>query len=408
MKRYTAAITLSLALSLLPVFPSYAVEVAAPGLETIAEGNNEFAIEIYRRLAVPGKNLFISPLSIGTAFAMTVAGARGATRGEIERVLRFRASGDELARSWSGLLADLDERAKSGKFQWNAANRIWIEKKFSLGKDFIKTMKKSYDAAVKQVNFSGDPEGARGDINDWVAERTKNRITGLLPGGSVTSATGLVITNAVYFLGTWEHPFDEKSTTQAEFSISPVRKAMVPMMINTGSYRFAEYGDLSAIALPYKSGNSGGGLLSMLVLLPKKPAGLADLEKKMSAAALARWTAGLAASEVVVELPRFEVTSFAGLSEQLKAMGMKTAFSPAADFSGMAPNLFIGEAFHKAYVSVNEKGTEAAAATAILMVRANGGKKLSFRADHPFLFAIRDDRTGAILFIGRVVDPLAK
>ncbi len=408
MKRYTTAIALSLSLSLLPVFPSYPAEVAAPGLEKIAEGNNEFAIEMYRKLAVPGKNLFISPLSIGTAFAMTVAGARGATRGEIERVMHFKASGDELARSWSGLLADLDERAEAGKFQWNAANRIWIEKKFSLGKDFVKTMKKSYDAAIKQVDFSGDPEGARGDINDWVAKQTKNKITGLLPGGAVTGATSLVLTNAVYFMGSWEHPFDEKSTVQAEFFVTPARKATVPLMKNMGVYRFAEYDDLSAIALPYRNGAGRNDSLSMIVLLPKKTTGLAEIEKKMSADALVRWIAGMGAHEVTVELPRFEVTSFAGLSEQLKSMGMKTAFTPDADFSGIAPGLFIGEAFHKAYVSVNEKGTEAAAATAILMVRANGGKKFSFRADHPFLFAIRDDKTGAILFIGRVVDPLAK
>ena len=408
MKRYATTFVLSLALSLLPVFPSFPADRAEPGLEKIAEGNNEFAVEMYRKLAAPGKNLFISPLSIGTAFAMTIAGARGATRDEIERVLRFKASGDELARSWSGLLADLDERAKTGKLQWNAANRIWIEKKFSLGKDFVKTMNKSYDAAISQVDFSGDPEGARGDINDWVAKETKNKITGLVPGGAVTSATSLVLANAVYFLGSWERPFDEKSTTQAEFFISPVKKAMVPMMKNTGPYRFAEYDDLSAIALPYKSENAAGGSLSMLVLLPKRATGLAGIEKKLSAAALARWTAGMSKHEVALELPRFEVTSFAGLSEHLKEMGMKTAFSPDADFSGIAPNLCIGEAFHKAYVSVNEKGTEAAAATAILMVKANGGKKLSFRADHPFLFAIRDDRTGAILFIGRVVDPLAK
>lgn len=408
MKRYATTIALTVALSLLPVFPSYPDDTAVPGVDAVAEGNNEFAFEIYRKLAAPGKNLFISPLSIGTAFAMAAAGARGETLAEIGKVLRFRASGDELARSWSGFLADLDERAKAGKYQWSAANRIWIEKNFTLGKDFVKTMKKSYDAAVKQVDFSGDPEGARGDINDWVAQQTGGRITGLVPGGAVTSATSLVLTNAVYFMGSWEHPFDEKSTTQAEFSISPVRKATVPMMRKTASCQHAEYDDLAVISLPYKTEAKKDAGLSMLVLLPKKAAGLADIEKKMSAAALARWTSGMAAHEVAVELPRFEVTSSTGLSEQLKAMGMKAAFTPDADFSGMAPKLFISEAFHKAYVSVNEKGTEAAAATAILMVRANGGKKYSFRADHPFLFAIRDDRTGAILFIGRVIDPLAK
>jgi serpin B len=180
------------------------------------------------------------------------------------------------------------------------------------------------------------------------------------------------------------------------------------MMKNMGFFRYLENDDLSALSLPYKTEGKKEDALSLVVLLPKKIAGLADIEKKMSAATLARWIGGMSQQEVAVELPRFEVTSFAALSQPLSAMGMKTAFTPDADFSGMAPKLGISEAFHKAYVSVNEKGTEAAAATAILMVKADGGKKFSFRADHPFIFAIRDDRTGAILFIGRVVDPLAK
>ena len=406
MKPYRIAI--ALALSLVPVFTTYPAEDAPAVLRKTAAGNNELAVEIYRRLAVPGRNLFVSPLSIGTAFAMAAAGARGETLKEIEQALRFKSTGDDLAAAWSGLLADLRERAKTGKFQLSAANRIWIERQFELGKAFMKTMKKSYDAALKQVNFSGDPEGARGEINDWVAQQTNKKITNLVPEGAITGATSLVLTNAVYFMGAWDQPFDEKSTHQAEFMISPTKRADVPMMKHTGFYRYAEYDDLSAASLPYKTEGKKDEALSLLVLLPKKETGLADIEKKLSAAALSRWIDGMAEKEVVLELPRFEVSTFTGLSEALKKMGMKTAFTPDADFSGMAPKLFIGEAFHKAYVSVNEKGTEAAAATAITMVKADGGRKYSFRADHPFIFAIRDDRTGALLFIGRVIDPLAK
>jgi serine protease inhibitor len=408
MKHYRAAIALSLAITLLPVFTASPAEEAQAGLKKAAEGNNEFAVDLYRKLAVPGRNLFVSPLSIGTAFAMASAGARGDTLKEIGLALRFKTTGDDLAASWSGLLADLRERAKAGKFQLSAANRIWIESQFELGKAFVKTMKKSFDAALKQVNFAGDPEAARGEINDWVAQQTNKKITGLVPPGAVTGATSLVLTNAVYFMGAWDQPFDEKLTRPAEFLISPTKKADVPMMKHTGYFRYAEYDDLFVVSLPYRTESKKDEALSLLVLLPKKLTGLADIEKKLTAANLSRWLDGMGVKEVVLELPRFEVTTFTGLSEPLKKMGMKTAFTPDADFSGMAPKLFISEAFHKAYVSVNEKGTEAAAATAITIVKANGGKKHPFRADHPFIFAIRDDHTGALLFIGRVIDPLAR
>jgi serpin B len=407
MKLYSTITALPLLLALLPVFTASTAE-DTPRFEQVAEGNNEFAMDLYRKLATPGKNLFISPLSIGAAFAMADAGARGATQAEIEKVMRFRETGDSLARSWGGMLADLSRRAKAGRYRLSTANRIWIDREFRMGKDFSKTMKKSYDAGVKQVNFSGDPEGSRTAINDWVADQTNKKITGLIPDGGVTSATSMVLANAVYFMGDWENPFDEKATVRAEFFITPAKKAEVPMMKQTNHFRYAEYDDLSVVLLPYKTAGKGEDALSLLVFLPKKMTGLADIERKLAPANWRKWTAGMSYEEVVVELPRFEVTSFAGLSETMKSMGMKAAFSPDADFSGIAPKLGISEAFHKAYVSVNEKGTEAAAATAIMMVKADGGNKRFFRADHPFLFAICDNKNGAILFIGRVADPLLK
>lgn len=373
--------------------------------DRVAAGNNEFAFDIYQRLAVPGKNLFISPLSMTTAFSMVYAGSRGVTRKEIEKVFRFKVTGDEMNSTWGGMLADMADRAKIGNYRLDSANRIWIDKRFSLEDAFTDAMKKYYDAGSKQLDFAGNPEESRSTINTWVAKNTNDKITGLVPDGAVTKATTLVLTNAVYFLGNWEYPFNDKSTERADFFVTPAQKTAVSMMKNFGHFGYFENQELQALSLPYKTRGKSNDALAMVIVLPKGRAGLAGLEKKLSCDNWKKWTDGLESSEVYVHLPRFEVTSFAVLAETLRQMGMKNALSPQADYSGIAPNICINEAFHKAYVKVNEKGTEAAAATAIIMVKANGGKKYTFRADHPFLFAIRDTKTNAILFIGRVIDP---
>lgn len=377
----------------------------APQINRPVAGNNEFALDIYRNMAAPGKNLFISPFSMATAFSMVYAGSRGATSREIEKVFRFKATGEDLAREWSALIEDMKTRAKGGKYRLDSANRVWIGKNITPVKTFTATMKKYYDAGLKQLDFTGKPEESRVVINNWVAGNTGGKITGLVPEGAITKATNLVLTNAVYFLGTWERPFDDKATARADFFVTPARKTEVDMMKSFGHFKYFENNELQAVSLPYKSKGSSEDGLSMVVLLPKGRAGIAGLEKKLTIDNWRKWNAGLSKNEVNVYLPRFEVTSFAGLAETLRQMGMKTAFTPQADFSGMAPGVAISEAFHKAYVKVNEKGTEAAAATAVIMVKSNGGKKYTFRADHPFIFVICDNGTGAILFIGRVEDP---
>jgi serine protease inhibitor len=373
--------------------------------DRVVAGNNEFAFDIYRRLAAPGKNFFISPLSIVTAFSMVYAGSRGGTKLEIEKVFRYRVTGEEMALDWGALMTDMHSRAKSGKYRLDSANRIWTGKNVSLEDAFTAAMKKYYDAGLKQVDFAGDPEGSRTAINKWVAKNTNDKITGLVPEGAVTKATSLVLTNAVYFLGSWEQPFDEKTTAKSDFFVTPGKKIEVEMMNNFGHFKYYENEELQAISLPYKTQGNKDDALSMMIFLPKGRAGITGLEKKLTPDSWKKWNAGLEKNEVYVYMPRFEVTSFASLAETLRQMGMKTAFSPQADFSGIAPKLGISDAFHKAYVKVNEKGTEAAAATTIIMVKANGGKKYTFRADHPFLFVICDNRSGAIMFIGRVTDP---
>lgn len=373
--------------------------------DRVVAGNNEFAFDIYRKLAAPGKNLFISPLSIVTAFSMVYTGSRGGTKQEIEKVFRYKVTGEDMARDWGALMTDMNSRAKSGKYRLDSANRIWTGKNILLEDAFTAAMKKYYDAGLKQVDFAGDPEGSRAAINKWVAKNTNDKITGLVPEGAVTRATSLVLTNAVYFLGTWEFPFVEKTTAKADFFVTPAKKVEVDMMNSFGHFKYYESEELQAVSLPYKTQGNKDDALSMTILLPKGRAGIAGLEKKLSPDSWKKLIAGLEKNEVYVYLPRFEVTSFASLAGTLRQMGIKTAFSPQADFSGIAPKLGISDAFHKAYVKVNEKGTEAAAATTIIMVTANGGKKYTFRADHPFLFMICDNRSGAIMFIGRVSDP---
>lgn len=369
-------------------------------LESAAAGNNDFGFSLFHALASPGKNLFISPLSIGVSFSMACAGARGATEREITRVLRFRIGGEDLQRAYSDLLYDLEVRAKEGKCRFDSANRLWFDRSVAGEKKFSETLKKYYNAAPEQVKFSADPEGARRAINSWVAGRTGDKIRDLVPEGSVTKTTRLLLINALYFLGSWKNPFDEKRTEQSEFFISAKKTVPAGFMRMTTYFPYRELNDLQVLSIPYKAGD-----LSLIVILPKRVDGLAAVEKKLTPENFKKWTAGLEKREVILSLPRFDITSSSGLSDTLKRMGMNTAFSPRADFSGMAPNLAIGEALHKAFVSVNEKGTEAAAASSISMVKANGGRKHVFRADHPFVFMIYDSRSGAVVFIGRLADP---
>jgi serine protease inhibitor len=408
MNKLRRLVIISLIFYIASTFPALAAEEKGRQFDRVVAGNNEFALDIYQKLVAPGKNLFISPLSIVTAFSMVYDGSRGTTKQEIEKVFRYRVTGEDMSRDWGALMADMDSRAKSGRYRLDSANRIWIGKNIALEDAFTASMKRYYAAGLKQMDFAGDPEGSRETINKWVAKNTGDRITGLVPGGGVTSATNLVLTNAVYFLGAWDSPFDDKNTVKSDFFITPAKKTEVDMMKNFGRFKYYENDELQAISLPYKTQGNGDDALSMLVILPRGRAGIAGLEKKLTIDRWRKWNAGLEENEVSVYLPRFELTSFAGLAGTLRQMGMKTAFSPQADFSGIAPKLAISEAFHKAYVKVNEKGTEAAAATAIIMVNANGGKKYTFRADHPFLFAICDNRTGAIMFIGRMTDPGVK
>jgi serpin B len=371
-------------------------------VRAVARSNNEFAFDLYRRLRDQEGNLFFSPASIETALAMTYAGAEGETERQMAKVLHFDLDEQRLHDAFGTLSEILNARERG--YRLNMANRLWGQAGFEFRQDYLSLTRQRYGAELAQVDFVRQAEQARQTINAWVEEQTNGKIVDLIPSEALGPLTRLVLTNAIYFKGTWAKEFSKKATQEAPFHLSEKRQVQAALMSQKGNFRYAEADGVQLLELPY-----AGDDLSMLVLLPKKIEGLADLEPNLTAENLSRWSEGLRKREVQLFLPRFKLTSQFRLGEVLAAMGMKQAFGPAADFSGMSPSddLMISEVVHKAFVDVNEEGTEAAAATGVIVrvTAALPHEPVVFRADHPFVFAIRDNRSGAILFLGRVSEP---
>ena len=369
-------------------------------VDAVVEGNTEFTLDLYQVLRAREGNLLFSPHSISTAFAMTYAGARGSTESQMARVLHFLLDQEQLHPAFAWLEASLGDMEKKGHVQLGVANSLWPQKGFALLDQFLALTKRYYGVQITAVDY-GRAEDARRTINAWVEDKTENKIEELILPDMVGPLTVLVLVNAIYFKGEWASQFDEQLTHQAPFSITPNEQVQVMMMTQKHELRYAEAGGLQVLELPY-----AGEDLSMFVLLPADVGGLADLEDRLTVENLERWTKYLWETETRVFLPRFEVTLPFQLGDTLQSMGMPDAFSGTADFSGMAKGqLFMSEVVHKAFVKVNEEGTEAAAATAVIMDRGAPPRVPTFRADHPFLFLIRENATGSVLFLGRVVNP---
>jgi serpin B len=379
-------------------------EIDQASLEGVVQGNSAFALALYQKLRVSDGNLFYSPFSISTALAMTYAGARTDTQTQMANAMHFSANQDQLHSAFALLRQKLEASVAGGQIQLNVANSLWPGKGYRLLKAFLSLAQKSYEVKITPVDFN-EEEAARNTINDWVEERTQHRIKDLIAPDVLDAATRLVLVNAIYFKGDWAFPFDGSLTTQAPFFLAdPGGTVQMPMMRRMHSFRYAEDEGLQMLELPY-----AGQELSMLVLLPREIKGLTGLEGSLDNENLAKWIGSLAATEVEVSLPRFELAFPFRLDEALKSMGMKDAFSSQADFSGMdgSRELYLGAVLHKAFVAVNEQGTEAAAATAAIMTqKAVSISANIFRADHPFIFLIREKLTGSILFIGRVANPI--
>jgi serpin B len=376
--------------------------------EWVETANNAFAADLYGRLAAKGNgNLFFSPNSIETALAMTWTGARGDTAAEMAAVLHL-PGGEDVSKGFGSFLKDINgDGAKPRGYELAVANALWGQTGYRFLPDFLEVLKSAYGAGLEDVNFKTDAEGARKTINDWVEKKTMGKIADLIAPGMLTPDTRLVLTNAIYFKGSWTDKF-EKSATQAEaFHSTASEEEKVPMMHRTGHYDYAEGKDYQALKLGY-----AGGELSMIVLLPREIGALPEIEKEVETAqGLAELTGKFDNKEVVVSLPKFKLEQKFELAPALEAMGMRSAFGAGADFSGMTgrKDLAISEVIHKAYVDVNEEGTEAAAATAVVMRTLAIARPIApppvFKADHPFVFLIRDEGTGAVLFMGRVVTP---
>lgn len=371
----------------------------------LVAGNNRFALDLYGKLRSRDGNLFFSPYSISTALAMTYAGAGGTTAEQIRQTLALEGDVRQVADAYQALSQMLTSEAASG-IQLSVANRLWGQQGYGFLPDFLRLTREDFGAPLAELDFA-QTDQARAAINDWVAAATQGKIGELIPPGALDAMTRLVLTNAIYFKGGWTEPFEKKHTREAPFFAAPDRQVKTPMMHRQDRFGYRQQDGLQTLELPY-----GNDELSMLVLLPEKQDGLAELEAALTADKLAEWTTRLGRPEVSVFLPKFKVEAEFNLNETLSALGMPAAFSNAADFSGMSSHegLKIAAVLHKAYVDVNEEGTEAAAATGVIMMPTAMPQPQRipvFRADHPFLFLIRDNRTGEILFIGRVTEPKA-
>ncbi len=368
----------------------------------LVKGNNAFALDLYRQLRNQKGNLFFSPYSTSIALAMTYAGARGQTATEMSKVLHFTLEQESLHPAFASLITKLNTQNQQG-FQLTIANRLWGQQGYGFLNAFLQLTQENYGAALEEVDFSGSTEEARRTINKWVEQQTHNKIQDLIAPQMINSSTALVLTNAIYFKATWFSQFNPANTKNEPFTVAPGQQVNVPMMSQEAALGYADLGDVQVLELPYV-----GQETSMVILLPKKVDGFAELEQQLTPEKLENWVSFISQDECPenIYLPKFKVNAEFDLKQVLSKMGMALAFEGAADFSGMngKKDLSINAAIHKAIINVDEFGTEAAAATAVGVVRCGGG---TFRADRPFIFLVRDRQSGSILFLGRVVNPVA-
>lgn len=387
-------------------------QVSTTDSAALAAGNQAFALDLYRKLAAEKANLVFSPASISIALAMTYAGAMGITASELATALHFDLPPAQLHPAFNALDLALGQRgegklgADGGPMRLHVVNAAWAERSYAFKAEYLDVLGVNYGAGINLLDFLGAAEPARLTINDWVAEKTEDRIKDLLPPGSVDSLTRLVLTNAVYFNAAWKEPFDPGDTLDGTFTPLAGARVTAKMMSATLAQAMAVQGaGYAAVSLPYQDER-----LSMVFLVPDAGT-FAAFEASLDAAKLDAIVASLIPQQVIVSLPRFRVETDAELNALLQSLGMRAAFtSGVADFSGMdgTRDLYIGDVLHKAFIDVAEKGTEAAAATAVTMGATSMPIGLRIAADRPFLYFLRDQPTGALLFMGRVLDPTAQ
>ena len=378
-------------------------------LATLTDGNSDFAFELYQVLRNTDGNLFYSPYSISLALAMTYAGARGETREQMASTLRFSLAQDNLHPAFNSLDIELASRGEGAQgkdeegFRLNIVNAIWGQKDYIFLPQYLDVLAQNYGAGMRIVDFMNETERSRVTINDWVSEQTENRIKDLIPPGVVDRQTRLVLTNAIYFNAAWQYPFTEAATVNGQFYLLNGSDITVPMMQQTEAFPYIETTDYQAVELPY-----GGQELSMLIIIPRSGQFL-PFEEQLDANLIDGIIMEMRTQEIILSMPKFEFESKTGLKDALSQLGMGVAFTEDADFSGMNGNrdLSIQDVLHKAFVSVDEAGTEAAAATAVIVgVTSAPTEPRQVKIDRPFMFLIRDIPTNSILFVGRVLNPI--
>lgn len=384
-------------------------DVSEADLATLADGNSAFAFDLYQALREEDGNLFYSPYSISLALAMTYAGARRETAQQMADTLHFILSQDRLHPAFNSLDIELSQRGEGAKgkdgegFRLNIVNAIWGQEGYKFLPEFLDLLAENYGAGLRPLDFVNAPEESRTTINNWVSDQTEGRIEDLIPQGLIDALTRLVLTNAIYFNAAWQYPFSEDMTEDGPFYLLNEGEVTVPMMRQMELFGYAEGDRYQAIELPYD-----GQELSMVLLLPQTGQ-FEGFEGSLDAQRVDAIVKDLEFRRVTLTMPKFKFESDFSLKDALIALGMPVAFSGGADFSGMTGyrDLFISDVIHKAFVSVDEAGTEAAAATAVVMVAAMPPETVEVTVDRPFVFLIRDIQTGTILFVGRIVNPSA-
>jgi serpin B len=366
--------------------------------QTIVEGNNQFALDLLKRLYKNDLNVFFSPYSISTALFMTCAGTKKETEKQMLQVLHQEQNTAQYHKKY-GEIGTSIENKKS--VELNIANSIWPKKNFQLKPEYVKLLKNAYKVQVTECDFIGNAEAERLKINKWVEDKTKNKIQNLIKPGILDATTLVVLTNAIYFYGDWKIAFDPAFTKEEEFSKNDGSKIKTPFMNAIYSLDYASDDVFSMISIPYKNNE-----VSMIVLLPKDST---ELNQAMNVLDIRRFDLlmmKLQNRKINLSLPKFKMDFECELQDTLINMGMPDAFGAKADFTGMAndSSLHISKVIHKAFIDVSEKGTEAAASTAVIVSR-NGGGPISFRANRPFIFMIRDNASHQLLFIGIMNNP---
>jgi len=374
------------------------------------EAVNDFSFDFFRKLYEDSNNsgnIFYSPYSVFTALAMTYEGARGDTADEMERVLKIDQDNESFHKYMKNLYEYLNENSN---YNISTANALWVSQNFDLLEEYINVIRTYYYGESSEVDYSY-PEKAASIINQWVENKTNNLIKNLVPSDAIDpDLTKLILTNAIYFKGTWQIQFDEENTTERDFITNDDDIIQVETMKLTNTkdrFNYTETEELQILELPYN-----GNEISMIILLPKDGIELSDVVNSMNKNVLSGWINSMNDTELDIYLPKFKFETKYNLNEYLRGLGMEKAFTYEADFSGIngEPTLCISSVLHKAYIEVNEEGTEAAAATAIVMILtstdSDGNSRIVFNVDHPFLFLIQHKDTGTILFMGKVTNPL--